>query len=93
MENNYPFKIELQEDTPKIFTMDWEKSFKFNFIWQGKTYEAEYWWNSADEEDVEWLSEKPNFGEKENEIMEKLIEYIREEVDTGSLNFEIIAEK
>jgi hypothetical protein len=88
--NSYPFKVELQKDIPAFLTTKWKKSFEFEFTWQGKTYKAEYWWDSDGKEGIEWLYDKPNFGEKEDEIMEQLFEYIEKNIDKDNLNFVII---
>jgi hypothetical protein len=90
MENDYPFKVEIQEDTPIIFTTNWEKSIEFNFMWQEKTYKGYYWWNNIGEESIEWVNEKPNFEKKEDETMEKLIERIREKTEKENLRFKVL---
>jgi hypothetical protein len=92
MKNKHPFKVKLRKDIPAYLTTKWKKSFEFEFIWQGENYRAEYWWNSDGEEGVEWKYSKPNFGEKENEIMEQLFDYIEKNIDKDSLNFITIEE-
>jgi hypothetical protein len=42
MKNTYPFKVKLQKDIPAFLLANHKKSFKFDFIWQGKTYKAKY---------------------------------------------------
>jgi hypothetical protein len=88
MENNCPFKIEIKEDTAYL-TTEWTKSFEFDFIWQGKKYRATYWWDSNGRENIVWKN-KPDFGEKENEIMEQIYEYIEKNIDKEFLNFSIV---
>lgn len=90
MKNNYSFKVKLEKETACL-TIKWIKSFEFKFIWQDKEYKAEYWWNSDGKEDIEWYN-KPDFGEKEDEIMEQLYEYIEKNIDKEYLNFKIINE-
>ncbi len=92
MKNKYPFKVKLQKNMPAFLTTKWKKSFRFEFIWQDKNYRAEYWWDSEGKEGIEWLYDKPNFGEKKDEIIEQLFEYIEENIDKDSLNFITIEE-
>jgi hypothetical protein len=92
MKNKYPFKVKLRKDEPAFLTTKWKKTIRFDFTWQGKTYKAEYWWNSDGKDGVEWLYDKPNFGEKEDEIIIQLLEYLEENIDKDNINFITIEE-
>jgi hypothetical protein len=92
MKNKYPFKVKLQKDMPAFLVSKWKKSFQFEFIWQGNSYKAEYWWDSDGKEGIEWKYDKPNFGEEKDKIMEQLFEYIEKYIDRDSLNFITIVE-
>jgi hypothetical protein len=42
---------------------------EFEIAWKNKEFKGRYWWNSKDQNGIEWIEEKPDFGEKEEEII------------------------
>jgi hypothetical protein len=42
---------------------------EFEITWKNKEFKGRYWWNSKNQDGIEWIEEKPNFEEKEEEII------------------------
>jgi hypothetical protein len=73
-ESNSSNKSEEEEEWVK---WSWTE---FEIIWENKKFKGRYWWNSKNQDGIEWEEEKPNFGQKEKEIISYIKNKIKQEL-------------
>lgn len=53
---------------------------EFKIEWKNKKFKGYYWWNNKNNDGIEWEEEKPDFGEKEEEITNYIKNKIKQEL-------------
>jgi len=56
---------------------------EFEITWNNKEFKGYYWWNSENQDGIEWEEEKPDFGEKEKEIINYIKDKIKQKLPTA----------
>lgn len=53
---------------------------EFEIAWKNKEFKGRYWWNNKNQDGIEWTGEKPDFGEKEEEITDYIKNKIKQKL-------------
>jgi hypothetical protein len=53
---------------------------EFKITWKNKEFKGRYWWNNKNQDGIEWEEEKPDFGEKEEEITNHIKNKIKQKL-------------